>query len=227
MKKIQKPTKGEMSIDVIQNIDNYLFYMKEYKDKLLSFDTKNFNYIIFEEDINNMVYDEFKEYYETDFIEILEFYNQYLDLDIDIIKDHWEENLTQNKTFLKNILKFISTSLPYTFLRESLKTLEYDGYHDCIDKLNNTNTKQKIIEQMEKQEQEQSNFFSLMKNVEENITNKSKKNQFTDILTILDSQIIEKKTVIGYFISIVQNSGEDQIKELFKLYIENDTENII
>ncbi len=228
MFRIDSTDRTDLGINTIKVLDDgELYYMKEYKEKLLQLDTKNYNYIIFEEDINNMVYDEFKQYWDTDFIDILEFFDRYLAIDVDVIINHWEDNLTQNKTFLKDIIKFLSTILPYTYLREMLHDKNLDGFHDVLDFISNNSMKDALIVYLDKQSKEQDNFYKLMDNVEENITNRAKKSKFQNSLEILNSKINEKKKVLDYYRSILANSGEENIKELLKLYIKNDTHNIL
>jgi len=202
-----------------------LYYMKEYNEKILNLDIKNFNYIIYDDDIDNTTFDEFYQYYEDMFLETLYEINKYLYVDLsNFSKDN---DLEKNKMVIKNIVRFYMMGLPYTYLKSILKEYQIGGFHDALEVINQSNNKANIIKAIEKAIDEQYSFVELMKNVNETVSNKSKKENMLELIDTLDSNVNNKVKVLNYFKSIISASGEEGIRELLKIYLKNDYINII
>jgi len=230
MHRIDSTDISELGINAVKVLDDgNLYYMKEYKDTIKDLDIYNFNYIVFEEDIDNMVYIEFDQYFRTDFIEILDFFNEYLYIDVEAISnlENNTNSIEMHKMMVKNIIKFLMMILPYTHLKGMLSKHEIEGFHEALETVSTITIKEQIIKEIELAKSEQNNFNNLMSNIQETITNKNKKDKFTDMIQVLDVNIQEKIKVFDYYISIINSSGRESLSELLKLYIKKDSRNIL
>jgi len=230
MYKIDSTDKSELGINSVKVLDDgKLYYMRSFKEKILNIDIQSFNYIVFEEDIDNMSFSEFNQYFKNDFFEIVEFFEQYLYLNSDTIygMENKSDNYILNKTFVKNIITFLMMSLPYTYFKSSLKKFEIDGFHSALDAINENNMIESINQEVADQIQDQYNFNNLIVNLEDNITNKSKKDKLQDMIGVLTLNVEDKVKLLEWYISIIENSGEESLKELCKIYLKNDTLNIL
>ena len=230
MHRIDSTDISELGINAVKVLDDgNLYYMKEYKDTIKDLDIYNFNYIVFEEDIDNMVYIEFDQYFRTDFIEILDFFNEYLYIDVEAISnlENNTNSIEMHKMMVKNIIKFLMMILPYTHLKGVLSKHEIEGFHEALEVVSTITIKDQIINEIELAKSEQHNFNNLMSNIQETITNKNKKDKFTDMIQVLDVNIQEKIKVFDYYISIINSSGRESLSELLKLYIKKDSRNIL
>jgi len=229
MFRIDTTDKSELGISSTEILDygNH-YYMKPYKDKIRDLDIRNFNYIVFDEDINNMIYDEFKNYYTTDFSKIIELMNEYIFIDTDLIKN-MEDNstdLTKIKTYVKNVTKFYMMTLPYIHLKDIIPS-DIKGFHDVLDFINDCNVIELIIKSIDKNIEEQNNFYKLMKNVQDEIVNNKKKDKMDDMTKVLEININEKIKVFEYYKSLIKLSSNEKLKDLLKQYIKNDIKNIL
>jgi len=215
MFKIDKPTKIEL--------EEEFYYMQNTIDDIKNVNIKDFNYIIFEEDLDNMYKTEFLKFFNKNIKALIEDLNIYLSIDLDEL---FEAPYRIKLSFVKNIVRFFMNTLPYIYMKEFLSSNEVEGLHDALD-LFDDNLQTNIINQIKKSQEQYSSFNTMMSDIEDTITNEKKKNKFNNMLTLLDASMTNKSKLLDYYKSIIQNSGHDGIKSLFKLYLKNDLDNII
>lgn len=217
--------KSDLFLDEeVQEVDHgNLYYMKESINTIKNIDIKNFNYIVFEEDLDNMYKSEFYEFFNDQIIPLIEYLNQYIFIDLDMLYD---EPYRVKQVFVKNIIRFFMNTLPYIYMKGYLRSSDAEGLHDSLDLLDG-DLKTKIIEQISLSKEQYANFNGVMDNIEETITNDKKRAKFTEMLTLLDQNMVNKIKLLDYFSSIISNSGNDGLKELCKTYLKNDLENIL
>jgi len=207
------------TVEEIQTFDNELYYMDEHVQNIKDYDIKNFNYILFEEDLDNMTKQEFLE-----FIKKHEFLlnDCLLDISLEEVDDTYRAKLT----FLKNNIRFLMNTLPYNYLKQYLEDYEISGLHDALDTLNKDLVNE-LLNKIDESNKHFVNFELLMGNVEEGITNDKKRAKFNEMLNLLGSSMDNKIDLLQYHKSILLNTGNDSLQELCKLYVKNDLSNIL
>ena len=200
----------------------YEYYLQKPIQQIKDLDIKNFNFIIFEEDIDNMEADEFKNFYDNWFIPAIEYLNNYLDIDISTIQF---KTFRLKQIFVKNIIKFVMNTLPYTYFKNYLNTCSVESFHEALDHLDGI--KEKLLEQVYVLNKQYTNFVELMSNIEDTIANEKKRNQFNDMLTLLDTNMDSKFKITEYQKHVIQDTPEQSLKDLMKKYLQNDADNLL
>ena len=213
-----------LSSDLEDNADQgKLYYMRETLETIRKIDIKNFNYIVFEEDLDNMYKSEFQEFFSEQIVPLIHELQEYLFIDVDAILD---ESYRVKQLFVKNIIRFFMNTLPYIYMKEYVRSAGAEGLHDAL-ALFDDNIGSKIVNQIESSKDQYQNFNSTMINIEETITNDKKKTKFSEMLVLLDHNMNSKIRLLDYYSSIISNSGSIGLKTLFKQYVKNDIENIL
>lgn len=209
--------------DKVELLDDRFEYVDYIYNAVKTLDIKNFNFVIFEEDIDNMSVLEFDVYYNDIFInKIIPLMQNYLNIDISYFDDQSSAN---KRGVVKSIIKFYTTFLPYNYLKQFISSKATENKYDALE-LINSNIKQVLVDCIANSKSEYNNFMKLMNNVKTSLSTDKKKDKFDSMLTILDSNIGDKVKMNDYFGSIIQTSSSDSLIELCKLYIKSDYENI-
>ena len=222
-REIPADTHDYTTTDKIDVLDDRFEYVDYIFNTVKNLDIKGFNFLIFEEDIDNMSVVEFDLFYNDIFAnKIIPEIQNYLNIDISYFDD---QNLDNKRGVLKSIIKFYTTFLPYNYLKQYIATKPTENKYDALEMID-SNIKQTLIDTISNSKSEYNNFLKLMQNVKTNLSTDKKKDKFDSMLTILDSNIGDKVKMNEYFGSIIQTSSNDSLIELCKLYIKNDYENI-
>lgn len=207
----------------VEILDNRFAYVEYILDAVRNLDIKNFNFVIFEEDIDNMSILEFDIYYNDIFInKIIPAMQNYLNIDISYFDDQSSVN---KRGVIKSIVKFYTTFLPYNYLKQFISSKATENKYDALE-LIDSNIRQVLADCILNSKTEYNNFLKLMTNVKANLSTDKKKDKFDSMLNILDSNIGDKVKMNDYFGSIIQTSSSDSLIDLCKLYIKSDYENI-
>ncbi len=207
----------------VEILDNRFAYVEYILDAVRNLDIKNFNFVIFEEDIDNMSILEFDIYYNDIFInKIIPAMQNYLNIDISYFDDQSSVN---KRGVIKSIVKFYTTFLPYNYLKQFISSKTTENKYDALE-LIDSNIRQVLADCILNSKTEYNNFLKLMTNVKANLSTDKKKDKFDSMLNILDSNIGDKVKMNDYFGSIIQTSSSDSLIDLCKLYIKSDYENI-
>lgn len=209
--------------DKVEILDDRFAYVEYILEAVKNLDIKNFNFVIFEEDVDNMSVLEFDIYYEDVFInKIIPAMQHYLNIDI----SYFDNQSSVNKRgVIKSIVKFYTTFLPYNYLKQYISSNGTENKYDALE-LIDSNIRQVLSDSIVNSKTEYGNFLKLMNNVKSSLSTDKKKDKFDSMLNILDSNIGDKVKMNDYFGSIIQTSSTDSLIELCKLYIKNDYDNI-
>jgi len=202
--------------------DTELYYMQNSLQNIKESNIKEFNYIVFEEDLDNMYKSEFEEFFKMKLVPLIENFD---DLNISLDELH-NEPYRVKQAFAKNIIRFIMNTLPYIYMKEFMESKEVEGLHDALDLLND-DLNDNIIAQINVSKSQYNNFSSMMINIEDTITNDKKRDKFTGMLSLLDASMDNKSKLLDYYISIIVNSGNDGLRNLCTKYLKNDLNNLI
>lgn len=209
--------------DKINLLDNKFEYLEYIINTVKHLDIKNFSFVIFEEDIDNMSINEFDEYYESQFKNIIiPEIQTYLNIDIEIFND---QSIESKRNILKHIIKFYTTFLPYNYLKQVISSKNTENKYDALELIND-NIKTVLCDSILNSKTDYNNFIKLMYNVKANLSTDKKKDKFDSMLTILDLNIGDKIKMNEYFNSIIETSSVDSLIDLCKIYIKNDYANI-
>jgi len=166
---------------------------------------------------------EFELFLTQKIIPILNEINLYLAIDTDSLIN---ESYRTKMLFTKNVVRFFMNSLPYTYLKEMFSKEDIGGLHDALDLLNNE-IKPKLLTSISNNKDQYLNFNNLMGNIESSITNDKKKVKFNDMLSLLDQNMSNRLKLLNYYESIIENSGEEDLKKICRIYLQNDVKNIL
>jgi len=217
-------TVQDIEIETETEIENEkMQYMKDTVQSIINLDIKNFNYIIFEEDIDNMYKKEFEYFFDKFMLEILNKMNEYIYIDTSLIQ---YEEYRIKQIFTKNIIRFYMNTLPYVYLKGILEKKNIDGLHDALD-LINENSIQLIIDSIQDSYSQYESFNVMMNEIEDTINNEKQRNAFNTKLTLLDQNMNKKLKLVKYHESIIIDSGQENLQKLLKQYLINDKENIL
>jgi len=218
MKKIKKSEDDFKSVETPE-----VYYMTNVIEDIKNLNIKNFNYIIFEEDLDNMSKADFNYFLKEELSPIIYKMRDKLDIDIDLI---YSSNIGAQQIYVKNVVRFIMNTLPYIYLRGYIDTLEMENYHDILDDLK-VNTIDKMILRIQEASKQYSSFNDIMNGLEDNLPNDKKKENFNDMLALLDTSTQAEKRLLHYQEEIIDNSSSEGLFELLKIYLNKDRDNII
>jgi hypothetical protein len=211
---------------------------------LLDTDIKNFNYYLFEGDMEKLQPDEF-EFASNELLEkhINEVNENYLNIDIDYLT---HKNDYEKKIFLKKFILFFMQILPYEILKpilkdkDSLSTLNpsdslvledtFDTPTETIlyrildyDNDNIYKIKDLLLEQLDKKIKKMNNFINIIDEVME----LSKKNTLEDSRDVFEDHVNTQNNYYRIYKSVIQNTDLEKLVNLFRKYIEKDYLNLI
>lgn len=211
---------------------------------LLDTDIKNFNYYLFEGDLEKLLPNEFATVSNellTEFIDELN--NNYLDIDVESII---QKNEYDRKIFIKKFILFFMQILPYEIFKPILKNnknletlnpsnslineesfksptetllyriLDYDN--DNIYKI-----KELLNDQLDIKINKLNNFINIIDEVVE----LSKKNTIEDSRDIFEDHVNIQNNYYKIYKIIIQNTDLEKLINLFRKYIEKDYLNLI
>ena len=209
--------------DKLNLLDNRFEYVEYIFDTIRTLDIKQFSFVIFEEDIDNMSINEFELYYNNQFKDrIIPEIQNYLNIDISIFDN---QSIESRRNILKHIIKFYTTFLPYNYLKQFISSKTTENKYDALELIND-NIKTVLCDAITNSKTEYNNFIKLMYNVKSNLSTEKKKDKFDSMLNILDSNVGDKIKMNEYFNSVIETSSVDSLIELCKSYIKNDYANI-
>jgi len=209
--------------DKLEVLDDTEGFLKYIYDCVLKCDISNFNFIIFNEDIDSLSDREFLKYYDGKFQEILQIINEYVYISLDIIDDNSIDN---KRKMVKNIITFFLNTLPYTYLKTYLNKNSIESIHEAISMID-ISIQDKLIDSIHNNRIEFENFGKLMVDVGENINNDKKKNIFDGRLKLLENNMDKKLKLLQYHENIIKSSSVINLVDLCKKYINQDFVNII
>lgn len=214
-----------MKIDIPD--ENVLFLIGKDLKYIWDLDIKNFNFIIFENDIENINDNEFEYFWNKFFIPWLNKLEDYIDFDIDKLRYNLS-NVYEKKFLIKKIVHFIMMFFPYYIFKEILNN------HNIEEKTQVQNLlkyykddpiylRKELDTEFNKIEDKSKNFLSSL----EHLLQFAKKGKLENSIDLLGKQIQKQDNYLKLFKSFIDQTDIDKIINLLETYIENDFENLI
>lgn len=221
-------TKGIDTIDLVKPTEDQAYLLVSEFKHLYNLNIKEFNYYVFEEDIDKMSPGEFEWWFKSAFEPWLQEINEdYLDIEYEEIRNKFEKQ-DEKKLFLKKMIHFIMFYLPYQLTRDLVK---------ANDSLNS-------IEELEEYLRSETNLLSLrgelMRMIDFNMNQTdtfvdalvnfekiSKKNLLDTSVELLDEHIKKQNFFLNIFKDIIEGSDMEKISRLLQKYIEFDRDNLL
>ena len=202
----------------------FTHYLEPYINYIETLDIKNFNYLIFLEDLDNMHQVEFNTFFENEFKTIVKLINRHISFDISDLDD---QPYRIKLLFAKNIVKFYMFDLPYNYLKNHIFATGCENMYDALKEFDEQDVKSKLIDQIHQMKRQYNNFNELINNLEDTISNDKKRDKFTDIIMLLDTNMDLKLKLLKYHVTLINNSEALKLVDLIKIYLDNDSYNII
>ena len=209
------------------NEDIFYIYSNELQS-VKNLDVKDFSYTIFEEDINKLNDQEFEYFWAKFFLPWLNnINNEYLDIDIDQFKFQLSSAL-EKRYLIKKITHFIMQLIPYMILKKILQKLNLSDYNETMDYFDDLyehdpiKIKNLLIKEINEVIQYSSNFLTTIGDV----IKSSKKDTLENLIGLLDNQISKQNDYYLILKEIINNTTNEKLYELIKIYLQNDFENI-
>ncbi len=209
------------TVEEEQVLDSNLYYMDNHIDNIKNYNIKSFNYIVFEEDLDNMSKHELLSFFNDYFIELINTSELKISID-EVIGQPYRVKLL----FIKNVIRFLMNTLPYNYLKQYFEEHEVSGLHDALDLLD-VDLVTELTNKIDSSNKYLENFEALMGNVETGITNEKKRNKFNEMLNLLESSMTTKTNLLQYYKSILLDTGNDSLHTLCKAYVKNDLQNLL
>jgi uncharacterized protein YbcC (UPF0753/DUF2309 family) len=208
---------NKYSLDSI--LQQYVFLFK-YFEKIKSFDIKNFNTLLFKDDILNLTEDEFDEIYDVVIDEILE--NNIFNFELLLEPDQ----TSFTKQDFIDFIEFYMHTLPYNYLKNILA--KYNSIPEFYEYLMSPDTdiKEQLKNEAIKSIDTNDKFNDLVKNLGANITSAKNKEKYESIVGLLDKSIIKKKNIFKKHADMILDVSLSDLQNLITIYINNDLSNL-
>jgi len=204
-------------------------------------DIKDFNYFIFENDMDRLQDEEVEFLWENYLTLIMDSWDEeFLFTNLDEMKDKFN-NTEEKKLYLKKIVFFVMYIFPYEILKNTILNIDkYNLYKDEIfdmedisktklfevfsdDNENIHTLKDVLLNEINKKIDKLENWYDKM----DEITSESKKDLLKDSVDILYERIQEQKKFLKLYQSLIMNTPLDNLINLIRTYIKNDYYNIV
>ncbi len=223
--------------------DDSKFTMTSEIEYLMDLDIKNFNYYVFESDIEKLSHEEFEYWYQEYFFDwINNLNNRFLDIDIETLGRNFK-NPDEKRFFLKKIVFFVMHIFPYEILKnvvQDIKTYpemlpedmslsdlddlyENDFYNIFdIDNPNIYKLKEVISKLLNNRIVKLTNWINIL----DDFSTVSKKDTLEDSVKLLGTHIDKQNMYNNMYIDIIEDTPLDKVVQLFNIYIQMDYLNI-
>lgn len=223
--------------------DDSKFTMTSEIEYLMNLDIKNFNYYVFESDIEKLSHEEFEYWYREYFLDWINNLNDtFLDVDIETLGRNFK-NPDEKRFFLKKIVFFVMHIFPYEILKNVVQNInnhpelipeemgltdlndlyENDLYNIFdIDNPNIGKLKETIGVLLQGRIVKLTNWINIL----DDFSTVSKKDTLEDSVKLLGSHIDKQNMYNNMYIDIIEDTPLDKVTALFNTYIQMDYLNI-
>ena len=210
-------------------------------DLLQELNIEDFNYFIFEEDIEKLTETEFEYIFSTFFDEFLQdIEDKYLNLDYHDNYINFESQIDK-KVYLKKIIFFITYIFPYEIFKNILKSdslqnivpesvdiselnrVDFERIFDIDYNENLRNLKSLIIKDINNKNIKLDNWYKKL----DELSTLSKKDTLEESIDILDTHIQKQKLINDIYIKIIDNTDTEKLVNLLNTYIKQDFYNLV
>jgi len=221
-------TDGISTVEMVRPNEDQAYLLVSELNHLNNLDIKDFNYYVFEEDLDKMSPGEFEWWFKNAFEPWLEnIEDNYIDIEYNEIKNLFKKP-EEKKLFLKKIIHFVMFFMPYQLIRNLIKQDDnISGADMLLQYLNEDNAnlikfRSQIIVSLEQSMNQTDDFVEALTNFEK----VSKKNLLDTSVGLLDEHIKKQNFFLNIFKEIILNSDMEKILQLVEKYVESDVENI-
>ncbi len=223
--------------------DDSKFTMTSEIEYLMDLDIKNFNYYVFESDIEKLSHEEFEYWYQEYFFDWINNINdRFLDIDIETLGRNFK-NPDEKRFFLKKIVFFVMHIFPYEILKSLIQGIksypeilpedmvlddlddlyENDFYNIFdIDNKNIFKLKEVISKLLNNRIVKLTNWINIL----DDFSTVSKKDTLEDSVKLLGSHIDKQNMYNNMYIDIIEDTPLDKVVQLFSTYVQMDYLNI-
>jgi len=208
--------------------ENVLFLIGKDLEYLWNLDIKNFNYIIFENDLEMINDSEFEYFWKKFFLPFLDNMNEnYLENNIEDFQ--FQLSNTYEKRFLvKKIIHFIMLFFPFYIFKDIIVKEDFEEKGQAINFIKESIEndpkflREKLESIMNDAIKKSENFLESIKH----LSKFSKKNELEDSLDLLEDQLRKQDVYVRLFIEMIKNTSIDKLENLMITYLKNDFENL-
>ena len=226
-----KPKDNDVEVDIINAKmpdENVLFLIGKDLKYLWDFDIKNFNFIIFENDIENINESEFEYFWTKFFIPWIERLNEnYFEIDLD--KFNYQISNTYEKKFLiKKIIHFLMMFFPYYIIKNIFENHNVENEAQVYKLLewweeNPKSLREEIKQEFSKVSEKSKNLLNSLTN----LLQYTKKGELEHSLELLERQLNKQDVYLQLFLEFLNQTSIDKLINLLKEYVKNDFDNLI
>jgi len=228
-----KPKEDDVEVEIL-NIDipdkNVLFLIGKDLKYLWDFDIKNFNYVIFENDLENINDKEFEYFWKKFFIPWTERLNDYIEIDLEKFQNQLT-NIYEKKFLIKKIIHFVMMFLPYYIIKNIFEKNNIENIEDLPnveDLLKQWEDSPGVLRK--ELDEEFDKVLSKSKNILNSLTSLlqyTKKGELVDSIDILEDQLNRQDAYLKLFLEFLEQTSIDNILNLIRAYVDNDFYNLI
>jgi len=202
---------------------------------------KDFNFYLFESDLENLSDGEFEYLFKTQFQDIIDYLeDEYLFLDFENLLTEFHTSVDK-RFFFKKLVMFIMQLLPYEIFKPIVQNIKHtpelipeklqlndtfgnnDWYNILdIDNPNIVNLKPIILNTINKKIAKLNNWVNMLGE----FSNVSKKDTLADSKDILDKHVTVQNNYYSIYMEIITETDLEKILKLFRKYIDIDFLNI-
>lgn len=221
-------TSGISTVDLVKPTDDQAYLLVSEFRYLYDLNIKEFNYYVFEEDIDKMSPGEFEWWFKNAFEPWLQNINdEYLDIEYDDIRNKFEKQ-EEKKLFLKKMVNFIMFYLPYQLTRDLVKANHGIGDIEDLEEYLKSETnllslRGELMKTIDFNMNQTDDFVDALVNFEK----VSKKNLLDTSVELLDEHIKKQNFFLNIFKDIIEGSDMEKISKLIQTYIKFDRDNLL
>jgi hypothetical protein len=226
-----KESNNDVEVEII-NVDmpddNVLFLVGKDLKYLWDLDIKNFNYIIFENDLENINDNEFEYFWNKFFIPWIERLNEnYIEIDLEKFKFQLT-NTYEKKFLIKKFAHFLMMFFPYYIIKNIFQNNSVEELAQAYRLIDYWKENPEILRQEFRIEFEKvSNKSKNLLNSLTNLLQFTKKGELEHSIELLERQLTKQEVYLKLFLEFIEQTESDKIINLIKTYVNNDFENLI
>jgi len=203
-------TNGIQTVEIERPTEDEAILMVHELKYLRDFDIKNFNYYMFEDDIDNMTPGEFEWWYKAAFEPWLQNLDEnYLDIEYDDLSMYFK-NPEEKILFLKKFVNFIMFFLPFQIIKYFLKSNGFDNLNSYLETIDSgadgtralIQLRTDLINIIDEEISRVDNFVSTLATFEK----VAKKNLVESSIDLLDNHIKKRNYFLEVFKEIISRA---------------------
>jgi hypothetical protein len=230
-----------IQVQIHEPSENSRFIMTSEIEYLMDMDIKNFNYYVFESDIEKLSNEEFEYWYQEYFYDWINNLNEsFLDVDINELEKNFKTP-EEKRLFLKKVVFFVMHIFPYEIIKGLVQDIksypdlipdstidpediyETDFYNIFdIDNPNIVNLKTSISKLLRARITKLNNWIGIL----DDFSSVSKKDTLEDSVKLLETHINKQNMYNNMYIDIIEDTPIEHITNIINIYLQKDYLNL-